>query len=183
MSEGAAIIILEELEHARKRGARIYGEIIGYGMTGDGFHITAPAPEGDGAYRAMFRALEENNTPAEDIDYINAHGTSTELNDKYEVMAIKKLFGAHAKKLAINSTKSMTGHLLGAAGAIEMTATLLSIRDKIVHTTLNLDEPDPEFDLDFVRGGARKLEVKTAMSNSFGFGGHNAVLVVRRFEG
>ncbi len=182
MGEGAGILILEELEHAKRRGARIYCEIVGYGMTGDGYHMTAPAPEGDGAYRAMLAALEENKTPREDITYINAHGTSTELNDKFEVMAIKKIFGSQAKKLIINSTKSLVGHLLGAAGGIELIVTILSIRDKIVHKTLNLDEPDPEFDLDFVRDGPRKVDIKGALSNSFGFGGHNAVIVVRRFE-
>ncbi len=182
IGEGSAIIVVEELEHALHRGARIYGEIIGYGMSGDGFHITAPAPGGEGAYRAMKQALADNNTPLTEVNYINAHGTSTELNDRYEVLAIKNLFGDHAKQIAINSTKSMTGHLLGAAGAIELTVTLLSIRDGIVHQSVNLDEVEAGFDLDFVRGGPRKLEVKVAVSNSFGFGGHNAVLAVRRFD-
>jgi 3-oxoacyl-[acyl-carrier-protein] synthase II len=182
MSEGSAILILEELECARKRNAKIYAECIGYGATGDGYHITAPAPEGEGARRSMQRSLREAGCQISDINYINAHGTSTDLNDKFEVRAIKNLFADHAKKLVINSTKSMIGHSLGAAGAIESMVILLSIRDQIVHPTINLEDPDSECEgLDFVVGTARKTTVNYAISNSLGFGGHNVTLCFKRF--
>ena len=182
MAEGAATIILEELGFARKRDANIYCEILGFGATGDGFHITAPAPEGEGARRSMARSIREAGCSNEDVDYINTHGTSTELNDKLEAKAIKDLFGAHAKKIVMNATKSMIGHSLGAAGAIEAMATVLSIRDGVVHPTINLEEPDPECEgLDIVRGQVRQLKIGYALSNSLGFGGHNVTLCVKRF--
>ncbi len=183
MAEGAGILILEELEFARRRNARIYAEICGFGATGDGYHITAPAPEGEGARRAMQRAIDEAGCNIEEIDYINAHGTSTELNDKLEAIAIKNLFGDHAKNLVINSTKSMIGHSLGAAGAIEAVVCVLSIRDGKVHPTINLEDPDPEcVELDFVPDGAKELKINYVLSNSLGFGGHNVSLCFRRFE-
>jgi 3-oxoacyl-[acyl-carrier-protein] synthase II len=181
IAEGAATLVLEELESAKARGARIYCELIGYGATGDGYHITAPAPEGEGARRSMARSLKEAGCRPEDIDYINTHGTSTELNDKFEAKAIKDLFGPHAGALVMNATKSMIGHTLGAAGAIEAVATILSIRDQKVHPTINLDDPDPECDgLDIVREVSRQLKVDCALSNSLGFGGHNATLCFKR---
>ncbi len=184
IAEGAAILILEEMECAQKRGARVYGELVGYGATGDGYHITAPAPEGEGARRSMERAVKEAGCAYNAIDYINSHGTSTELNDKFEAKAIKDLFGEHVKKLVINATKSMIGHTLGAAGAIEAVAILLSIRDGIVHPTINLTDPDPECEgLDFVTDGARKVNINYTISNSLGFGGHNVTLCFKRFEG
>jgi 3-oxoacyl-[acyl-carrier-protein] synthase II len=180
IAEGAGTLIVEELEFAEKRGAKIYCEICGYGATGDGFHITAPAPEGEGARRSMARAVRESGCQLEDIDYINTHGTSTELNDKYEAKAIKELFGTHAKKLVLNATKSMIGHGLGAAGAVEAIVTLLSIRDQMVHPTLNLEEPDPECEgLDLVRGQSRRSQIKYALTNSLGFGGHNVTLCMK----
>ncbi len=182
MGEGAGILILEELEHAKKRGAHIYAEIVGYGSNADAYHITAPAPEGEKAQVCMALALADAGVKPEEVDYINAHGTSTGLNDKNETMAIKALFGDHAKKIAVNSTKSMTGHLLGAAGAIEAIVLALSIENGKVHPTINLTHPDPELDLDYVAEGARELPVKYALSNSFGFGGHNATLLFRRYE-
>ncbi len=182
MGEGAGIMILEDLEHALQRGAQIYGEIIGYGMSGDAYHMTAPDPEGRGAYLCMERALKSAALEARDVDYLNAHGTSTEYNDKIETMAIKKLFGEHAYKLAISSTKSMTGHLLGAAGALELIATLMTINNGIIHPTINLDHPDPECDLDYVPHQARKAQVNCAISNSFGFGGTNATLAVKKYS-
>ncbi len=182
MAEGAGILILEELEFARKRHAHIYAEICGFGATGDGYHITAPAPEGEGARRAMHRAIREAGCNVEDIDYVNAHGTSTPLNDKLEAIAIKNLFGAHAKNLVINSTKSMIGHSLGAAGAIESVVCLLSMKDQKVHPTINLEEPDPECaGLDLVPGKAKEVKIKYALSNSLGFGGHNVALCFRKF--
>ncbi len=182
IAEGAATLVLEELASAQERGARIYCEILGYGATGDGYHITAPAPGGEGARRSMARAMKEANCGNEDIDFINTHGTSTELNDKYEAMAIKDLFGSHAGSLVLNATKSMLGHSLGAAGAVEAVATILSIRDLIVHPSINLDDPDPECEgLDIVRGEPRPLKVDCAISNSLGFGGHNATLCFKRF--
>jgi len=183
MGEGAGVLILEELEHALSRNANIYAEIVGYGMSGDAFHVTAPCSDGDGAIRCMKLAIEDAGIKPEDIDYINAHGTSTPLNDKVETMAIKKLFGSHAYKLAISSTKSMTGHLLGAAGAIETIFTALAIKEGIVPPTINYEFPDPECDLDYVPNKARKMEIKYAMNNSFGFGGTNASLVLKKFEG
>jgi 3-oxoacyl-[acyl-carrier-protein] synthase II len=181
MGEGAGIVILEELEYAKARGARIYAEIVGYGASGDANHITAPAPGGEGAVRGIRAALKDANLRPEQIDYVNAHGTSTELNDKFETMALKTVFGDHAKKLAISSNKSMVGHLLGASGAVEAIATVLSIRDGIVPPTINYENPDPECDLDYVPNQARRLTVNHAISNSFGFGGHNAIIVVKKY--
>ncbi len=183
MGEGAGVVILEELEHALSRNANIYAEIVGYGMSGDAFHVTAPCSDGDGAIRCMKLAIENAGIKPEDVDYINAHGTSTPLNDKVETMAIKKLFGSYAYKLAISSTKSMTGHLLGAAGAVETIFTALAIKEGIVPPTINYEFPDPECDLDYVPNRARKMEIKYAINNSFGFGGTNASLVLKKFEG
>ena len=182
MGEGAGVVILETLEYAKARGAQIYAEIVGYGMSGDAYHITAPAPGGEGAARAIKAALKDAHLSPEDIDYINAHGTSTDLNDKYETMAIKTAFGDRAKKLAISSNKSMIGHLLGAAGAVELIATVLTIKNGQVPPTINWEVPDPDCDLDYVPNKSRQMEVKAAISNSFGFGGHNAVLVVKKFS-
>lgn len=182
MGEGAGVLVFESLEHARARRARIYAEVLGYGATSDAFHITQPAPEGDGAARAIQRALDDAGLRPEDVDYVNAHGTSTEYNDWYETVAIKRVFGEHAHRLAISSTKSMTGHLLGAAGGVEAIATVLSIVRSAVHPTINLEHPDPRCDLDYVPNVARAIPVRTAISNSFGFGGHNAVMIFRRFE-
>jgi len=182
MGEGAGTLVLESLDHAIARGAKIYGEIAGFGMSGDAYHITEPAPSGEGAARSMAMALSNAGFKPEDIDYINAHGTSTPYNDKYETAAIKTVFGDHAYKVAISSTKSMTGHLLGAGGAVEAIACLCSINDSMVHPTINYETPDPECDLDYVPNKARKLEVRAAMSNSFGFGGHNATLILKKYE-
>jgi len=181
MGEGSGIIILEELEHALKRGAKIYAELIGYGMSSDAYHITAPAPEGEGGARCMKMALNDAGVKPELIDYINAHGTATKHGDELENQAIKTVFGEHAYKLCVSSTKSMTGHLLGAAGGVEAIFTVLSIYEDIVPPTINLDNPDPECDLDYVPYKARKKEVIYAMTNSFGFGGTNASLVFRKF--
>lgn len=181
MGEGGAILVLESLEHAEKRGARIYAEIVGYGATGDAYHITAPAPEGEGGVRAMRMALKDAGLTPEDIDYMNAHGTSTHYNDKYETMAIKQVFGEHAYKLAVSSTKSMTGHLLGAAGAIEAIFSVKAIVDGIIPPTINYETPDPDCDLDYVPNKARHQEVRAVLSNSLGFGGHNATLVFKKF--
>lgn len=183
MGEGAGVLILESLEHAQKRGARIYGEIVGYGCTDDAYHITAPAPGGVGAAKAMQMALKDANLKPEEVSYINAHGTSTDLNDKFETAAIKKVFGPHAYKVAISSTKSMTGHLLGAAGAIEAIASTMAIVHNIVPPTINYENPDPECDLDYVPNKARKMNVEVVLSNSFGFGGHNASIVIKRYHG
>ncbi len=180
MGEGAGMLVLEEWEHAVARGARIYAEFCGYGTNGDAYHITAPAPEGRQAKRCMERALADAGMTADEIDYINAHGTSTALNDKNETMAIKSLFGPRAYALAVNSTKSMTGHLLGAAGAVEAAVLALSLAQGRVHPTRNLTTPDPDCDLDYVTDGARSLPLRAGMSNSFGFGGQNAVIVMRR---
>lgn len=181
MGEGAGIVILEELEHAKKRGANIYAELIGYGMSGDAYHMTAPDSTGDGAVRAIEAALKDAKISKDQIDYINAHGTSTQLNDKIETLAIKKVFGDRAKKIAISSTKSMIGHLLGAGGAVEFIAMVLSLQNDFVHPTINLENLDPECDLDYVPNVARDLTVNYAMSNSFGFGGHNAILIAKKF--
>ncbi len=181
IGEGSAILILEELEFARRRGANILGEIIGYGMSADAFHITQPAEEGDGGYRVMLNTLADAKLQPEQIGYINAHGTSTDLGDKLETAAIKRAFGEHAYKLAVSSTKSMTGHALGAAGALETAFTLLALRDQILPPTINLENPDPECDLDYVPNHARKVEMEYAMSNSFGFGGTNGCLALRRW--
>ena len=182
MGEGAGIIILEELTQALDRGAKIYAEIIGYGLTGDAYHITAPAPDGEGAARCMQMALKDSGISPEEVDYINAHGTSTYYNDIYETMAIKTVFKEHAKKLPVSSTKSMTGHLLGGAGGVESIFTILTICNGIMPPTINYETPDPECDLDYVPNQARKGSVRVALSNSFGFGGTNAVLAFKRFE-
>jgi 3-oxoacyl-[acyl-carrier-protein] synthase II len=183
MGEGAGIVILEELEHALARGAKIYAEIVGYGATGDAYHITAPAPEGEGGARAMKMALDDGDLKPEDIDYINAHGTSTEYNDKFETFAIKTVFGEHAYKLAVSSTKSMTGHLLGAAGGVEAIFTVLALKENVLPPTINLETPDPECDLDYVPNEARHKEINAAISNSLGFGGHNATIAFRKYNG
>jgi len=182
MGEGSGIVVLESLEHAVKRGAHIYAEFAGYGMSGDAHHITAPAPGGEGAIRAMALAIKDAGLKPEDIDHINAHGTSTELNDKYETMAIKTLFGERAKKIAVSSNKSMIGHMLGAAGAVEFISTVLSVKNDIVPPTINFENPGPECDLDYVPGNARKMLVRAAISNSFGFGGHNAVIAAKKYK-
>lgn len=182
MGEGSGIVVLESLERARARGAKIYAEVIGYGMAGDAYHYTAPPPDGNGAARAMKAALRSARMEPEEIDYINAHGTSTELNDKIETLAIKAAFGAHAYKVAISSTKSMTAHLIGAAGAVEAILCALTIRDGIIAPTINYETPDPNCDLDYVPNQARKANVRVAMSNSFGFGGHNATIILKRLE-
>jgi 3-oxoacyl-[acyl-carrier-protein] synthase II len=181
MSEGAGVLILEELGRALRRDARIYAEVVGYGMTSDAFHVAAPAPDGDGAMRVMRRAIEDAGIPPDEVQYINAHGTSTELNDKTETMAIKAVFGDQARRLAVNSTKSMTGHLLGAAGGIEAGITALALLHQIMPPTINYEFPDPECDLDYVPNTARKAEIVHGLSNSFGFGGTNAALVLKRY--
>ena len=182
MGEGSGIVVLESLDHALARKARIYGEFLGYGATGDAYHITAPAPEGEGAQRSMLMALASAGLTPTDIDYINAHGTSTELNDKLETFAIQKVFGDHASKLNISSTKSMTGHLLGASGGIEFVATVLSLCNKMVHPTINYEDPDPDCDLNYTPNTAVAKTIRYAMRNSFGFGGHNASLVIGKYE-
>jgi len=183
MGEGSAILILEELEFARRRGAKIYGEVLGYGASGDAYHVTAPAPGGEGAVRCMRAALEDGGIRAEEVDYINAHGTSTPYNDQFETMAIKTVFGDHARKLQVSSTKSMTGHLLGAAGAVEGAFSVLALRDGAIPPTINYTTPDPECDLDYVPNRARRQEIRYALSNSFGFGGTNSSLLFGRFDG
>jgi beta-ketoacyl-acyl-carrier-protein synthase II len=180
IAEGSGVLILEELEHAQARGATIYGEIVGYGATGDAHHITTPAPEGEGGQRAMKLALSDSGISPEEVDYINAHGTSTFYNDLYETAAIKEVFGEHAYKLSISSTKSMTGHLLGAAGAIEAIFSLLSMRDGIIPPTINYETPDEELDLDYVPNVAKEKEVNVVFSNSLGFGGHNVTLAFKK---
>ncbi|AKL83878.1 beta-ketoacyl-[acyl-carrier-protein] synthase II [Bacillus atrophaeus] len=182
MGEGAGIVVLEELEHALARGAKIYGEIVGYGSTGDAYHITAPAQDGEGGARAMQEAIKDAGLAPEEIDYINAHGTSTYYNDKYETMAIKTVFGEHANKLAISSTKSMTGHLLGAAGGVEAIFSILAIKDGIIPPTINIETPDEECDLDYVPDTARKQDLNVVLSNSLGFGGHNATLIFKKYQ-
>jgi 3-oxoacyl-[acyl-carrier-protein] synthase II len=183
VAEGAGIVILEELEHAKKRGARIYAEIVGYGYNGDAYHITAPCPDGDGFTRCMKMALRDAGISPDSVNYINAHGTSTDLNDQTETLAIKKVFGERAYKIPVSSTKSMTGHLLGAAGAIEAIFATLAIRDQVCPPTINYETPDPDCDLDYVPNQARNHEINVALSNSFGFGGTNCVLAIKRFEG
>ena len=182
IGEGAGIVVLEELEHALNRGAKIYAEVVGYGATGDAYHITAPAPEGEGGARAMKMAIDDAGITPDQIGYINAHGTSTDYNDKFETAAIKKVFGDYAYKLAVSSTKSMTGHLLGAAGAVEAIFTAMALKEGILPPTMNLQTPDPDCDLDYVPNEARKANVEYAMSNSLGFGGHNATLVLKKYE-
>lgn len=182
MAEGSAILIFEELEHALARNAKIYAEVVGFGSSGDAYHITAPAPEGEGARRAMIAALRNAGIQPTQIDYINAHGTSTHLNDKNETSAIKYVFGDHAYKVSISSTKSMTGHALGAAGAMELIASALAIQNSIVPPTINLDNPDPDCDLNYTPNKAISKNIEYAMSNSFGFGGHNAVLIIKKFH-
>jgi 3-oxoacyl-[acyl-carrier-protein] synthase II len=182
IGEGAGILILEELEFARRRGAKILAEIVGYGMSGDAHHITQPAENGDGAYRVMLNTLNDAKLQPQDVGYINAHGTSTDLGDKLETIAIKRAFGDHARKLAVSSTKSMTGHLLGGAGGLEAGITVLALRDQILPPTANLDNPDPECDLDYVPNHPRKADLEYAMSNSFGFGGTNGALLFRRWS-
>lgn len=182
MGEGAGVVILEDLEHALKRNATIYGELVGYGATGDAYHLSSPAPEGAGAQAAMRMALKSAGVQPADIGYINAHGTSTPLNDKYETCAIKAVFGESAKTVSISSTKSMTGHLLGASGAIEFIASALAIKDSTIPPTINYEDADPECDLDYTPNTAKKKVLRYAMSNSFGFGGHNACLVLAKYE-
>jgi 3-oxoacyl-[acyl-carrier-protein] synthase II len=183
MGEGAGIVLLEDLEHALSRGARIYAEVAGYGMTSDAYHVAAPAPDGDGAVRVMLRALADAGARPEDVSYINAHGTSTPFNDKTETLAIKKVFGEHALKIGVSSTKSMTGHLLGAAGGVEAGITVLCLKHQIMTPTINYEFPDPDCDLDYVPNTARPAEIVCALSNSFGFGGTNGALLFRRFDG
>ncbi len=182
MGEGAAVLVLEEYEHAMRRGAKIYAELVGYGATADAYHITAPCVDGEGAVKCMLRALEDAKLSPDEVDYINAHGTSTKLNDAVETLVIKKVFGERAYKIPVSSTKSMIGHPLGAAGAIEAVATIMTIHTGIIHPTINYENPDPECDLDYVPNEARKKEVNVAISNSFGFGGHNVCLVFKKFE-
>lgn len=182
MGEGAGVLLLEELEHARARGARIYAEIVGYGMTCDAYHMTAPSPTGEGATRAMQLALKDAGLAATDVDYINAHGTSTPANDSTETAAIKRALGDHAYHIAVSSTKSMTGHLLGGSGGIEAVATVMAIAEDMIPPTINLENPDPACDLDYVAGQARGQTVNVALSNSFGFGGHNVTLAFRKYQ-
>lgn len=182
LGEGAGILILEELEHAKARGARIYAELIGYASTGDAHHITAPAPQGEGARRAIQAALKDAGVDPSEVGYINAHGTSTEYNDKFETMAIKGVFGELAYSIPVSSTKSMTGHLLGAAGGVEAIAVCKALSEEVIPPTINYETPDPECDLDYVPNKARRQRIEVAISNSFGFGGHNAVLVFRRYK-
>ncbi|MDP3024130.1 MAG: beta-ketoacyl-ACP synthase II [candidate division Zixibacteria bacterium] len=182
MGEGSGMLILESLEHAQKRGVKIYAEIVGVGMTADAYHITAPAPGGDGAIRSMKLALQDAGLNPEEVDYINTHGTSTDLGDIAETQAIKNVFGERAYKIPANSTKSLVGHLLGAAGAVELIATIKSMEQGILHPTINQEVPDPECDLDYVPNQSRKHQIRVALSNSFGFGGHNITLAIKKFE-
>jgi len=182
IGEGAGVLILEELEHAKRRGATIYAEVVGYGMSGDAYHMTAPSEDADGARRVMAMAIRKAGITPDQVDYINAHGTSTPYNDKLETLAIKNCFGEHARKLVISSTKSMTGHLLGGAGGLEAGISALSVYHQIVPPTINLDDPDPECDLDYVPHTSRKLAIRYALSNSFGFGGTNAALLFKKYE-
>jgi len=180
MAEGAGIMVLESLEHAQKRGAKIYCEVLGYAASCDAFHITQPDPEGKGLALAMRNALKYSGVNLEQIDYINAHGTSTPYNDKFETLAIKKVFGDHAKKLAVSSTKSMTGHLLGAAGGVEAIVCVKALQDQVMPPTINLHEPDPECDLDYVPNVARPAKLTTVQSNNLGFGGQNSSIIFRK---
>jgi 3-oxoacyl-[acyl-carrier-protein] synthase II len=183
VGEGSGLLVLEELEWAKRRGAPILAEIVGYGMSGDSYHITAPSEDGDGAYRVMRNALRDAGLSPEQIDYVNAHGTSTQLGDRSETVAMKRTFGEHAYRLAISSTKSMVGHLLGGAGGLETGVTALAIRDQIAPPTINYEFPDPECDLDYVPNQARPMRIEYALSNSFGFGGTNGCLILRRYQG
>jgi beta-ketoacyl-acyl-carrier-protein synthase II len=180
MGEGAGIVILEEIEHAKKRGATILAEVVGYGATGDAHHMTAPAPEGEGAARAMRAAINDSGLPLSEFGYVNAHGTSTPLNDKFETQAIKSVFGERAAQVAVSSTKSMTGHLLGAAGGLETIICVLALERGILPPTINYEHPDPDCDLDYVPNTARRVEARAALSNSLGFGGHNVTLALSR---
>jgi 3-oxoacyl-[acyl-carrier-protein] synthase II len=182
LSDGGGAVLLEELEHARKRGAKIYAELLGFGMSGDAHHITAPPEDGEGARQAMVSALKDARLNAQDVQYINAHATSTPLGDKAETVAMKRAFGEHARKVAVSSTKSMTGHLLGAAGVVEAIFSILAIRDNVAPPTINYRTPDPECDLDYVPNTARQLKNDTVLSNSFGFGGTNGSLIFKRFS-
>jgi 3-oxoacyl-[acyl-carrier-protein] synthase II len=182
LGEGAGMLILEELEFAKRRGARIYAEMVGYGMSGDAYHITAPTEDGDGAYRVMCAALESAGVGPEAVDYINAHGTSTPHNDRIETLAIKRAFGSHAQSLTVSSTKSMTGHLLGAAGGLEAGITVLAVYHQKIPPTVNLVEPEDGLDLDYVPGAARQKSIRYALSNSFGFGGTNGSLLFRKYD-
>ncbi len=183
MGEGSGVVLLEELERAKRREAHIYAELVGYGMSGDAYHITQPDPEADGASRSMRSALRDAKMDPSEIEYINAHGTSTPYNDRTETLAIKRVFGEHARTVAVSSTKSMTGHLLGAAGGVELIACVLAIEHGAIPPTINYEFPDPDCDLDYVPNTARKATVRAAMSNAFGFGGHNAILIARRYDG
>jgi 3-oxoacyl-[acyl-carrier-protein] synthase II len=182
IGEGAGVLVLEELEHAKRRGAKIYAEMVGYGQTADAYHMTAPDPEGQGAAMAMSNAIRDAGIKPEQVSYINAHGTSTQLNDKIESLAIKKVFKDYAKKVAVSSTKSMTGHLIGAAGGVEAAICVLSIQNGVVPPTINYENPDPECDLDYIPNHARNLSVEYALSNSLGFGGHNATVLFKKFS-
>ena len=181
LGEGAGVVVLEELEHAKKRGARIYAELGGYGATGDAYHITSPIPDGSGAAKAMLLAMEEAGVTPEQVDYINAHGTSTHHNDLFETRAIKLAFGEHAKDMKINSTKSMIGLLLGAAGAVEFITCVKEMEESFVHVTRGLENPDEELDLDYVQGHGVEMELEYALSNSLGFGGHNASILIKKY--
>jgi 3-oxoacyl-[acyl-carrier-protein] synthase II len=183
IGEGAGVLVLEELERARGRGARIYAELVGYGMSSDAFHITQPSENGDGAVRVMTNAIKDAGVQPQDVDYINAHGTSTHYNDKLETMAIKKVFGDSAYSIPVSSTKSMMGHLLGAAGGVEAGIIALALHDQIVPPTANYEKPDPDCDLDYVPNRARRRAMRYALSNSFGFGGTNAALLMKRYDG
>ncbi len=182
LAEGAGVLVLEELDRAVSRGARIYAELAGYGLTSDAFHYTRPEPNGEGAARAMALALADAGTPPEEVDYVNAHGTSTVPNDRIETLAIKAAFGEHSKRLAVSSSKSMLGHMLGAAGAVEAAVTALSLHEGVIPPTLNCETPDPECDLDYVPNVSRRRSIQAALSNSLGFGGVNAALVLKRFN-
>jgi len=183
LGEGAGILVLEDLDHALARSAKIYAEVAGYGMSSDAYHMTAPPPDGDGAARAMRFTVKDAGIDTREVDYINAHGTSTPQNDRTETAAIRAVFGEHARKLAVSSTKSMVGHLLGASGAVEAVVTALSIRDQVIHPTINQESPDPDCDLDYVPNASRPATIRYALSNSFGFGGTNACIMLKRFEG
>ena len=183
MGEGAGLVLLEELEHARRRGANIIAEVVGYGATDDAHHITGPSPDGEGAAHAMMNAMADGGVSPEQVGYINAHGTSTQLNEKCETLAIKAAFGEHAYKLGVSSTKSVTGHMLGAAGGVETIATALALRDGVMPPTIGYRVPDEDCDLDYVTEGARRTDIRYALSNSLGFGGHNASLLFKKYEG